>query len=73
MGTETVATSQGRETAKLVQSLVEHQPSQWNGKVVICERGLPKEGSLASAEIRQSHKKPVNQRMPQNKEIFLSR
>lgn len=73
MGIETVAMSQGRETVTLGQSPVEHQPSQWNGKVVIWETGLPKEGCLASAGIRQSHEDPLNQRMQQNKEIFLSR
>lgn len=64
MGIEIVAKSQERETVKLGQSPVEHQPPQQNGKVVICEMGPPQEGCLASAEISQSHKNPLNQRVP---------
>lgn len=58
MGAAAVAKSQERETVKLGQSPVEHQPSQQNGKVVICEKGPSQEGCLASAETSLSCKNP---------------
>lgn len=71
MGIGIVAESQERETVQLGQSPVEHQPPQQNGKAVICAMGSPQKGCLASAEISQSHKNPLNQRMPENKKDFL--
>lgn len=48
---EAVANSQERQTVKLGQSPAKHQPSQQNGKVMICEMRPSQESYLALAEI----------------------
>lgn len=73
LGTETVARSQeGERDSQAETKSCGASTIPAEGERNELRNGASPECCLTSAEISQSHKNPLNQRMPLNKETFLS-